>query len=232
MLYSMLWTFGVKITVYQSRLKPRLKTKAILFRPRNKKMYIALGLKIGGEEIEIVSSLKILGVYFSETLSWDLQVDHVSKNIAKAIGVLCRTRDILPIRVKYMLYNSLLACHLQYCNLVWASTTLVNIQKLLRLQKRAIRIVAGESYLAHTAPLFEKFKIMKFDKLYDYNIVRLYRHYQKGKIYKRHPFYADTNKPNISLSTRFTMGRNTSSNKSWHAVCKVFHAKNFKLFLG
>lgn len=122
-------------------------------------------------------------MYFSETLSWDLQVDHVSKNIAKAIGVLCRTRDILPIRVKYMLYNSLLACHLQYCNLVWASTTLVNIQKLLRLQKRAIRIVAGESYLAHTAPLFEKFKIMKFDKLYDYNIVRLYRHYQKGKIY-------------------------------------------------
>lgn len=46
----------------------RKKTKAILFRPRNKKMYIALGLKIGGEEIEIVSSLNTWCVLFGNPI--------------------------------------------------------------------------------------------------------------------------------------------------------------------
>ena len=42
----------------------------------------------------------------------------------------------------------------------------IHTNKTFTLQKRAVRIITGSTFTAHTEPLFQEFSILKFDDLY------------------------------------------------------------------
>ena len=50
---------------------------------------------------------------------------------------------------------------MNYCNIIWGGAAKVHLEKLLKLQKRPVRILTGSSYLEHTAPLFKQLKLLK-----------------------------------------------------------------------
>ena len=56
--------------------------------------------------------------------------------------------------------------YIQYCNIIWAKTYSTNLEKILKLQKRMIRIIANVRYRDHTKPLFIKLKLLT---VYDIN---------------------------------------------------------------
>ena len=60
-----------------------------------------------------------------------------------------------------MLYDTLILPYLNYCNIVWAATYPTRLQKLVILQKRAIRVITGSDGLAHTSPLFKSLNLLK-----------------------------------------------------------------------
>src|SRR6218665_1652531 len=60
--------------------------------------------------------------------------------------------------------------YLQYGNIAWAATYSTRFNCLTLLQKRAIRIVAKDSYCAHTWPRFQEYNIMKFDRVNNYHV--------------------------------------------------------------
>ncbi|XP_029841907.4 uncharacterized protein LOC115325325 [Ixodes scapularis] len=84
-------------------------------------------------------------------------------------------RNIFPVNVKSQIYNSLFQSYINYCHLVWGTTTQTNIEKLTLLQKKMLRHIANEHYLAHTKPLFAKYKIINLDKMYDYRLLHSFR---------------------------------------------------------
>ena len=53
-----------------------------------------------------------------------------------------------------------------YCIHVWGSTHAIHLSKLTVLQKRAIRIIAGVTSRSHTEPLFQEYKLIKFDDIF------------------------------------------------------------------
>ena len=67
--------------------------------------------------------------------------------------------------------------YLNYGNLIWSSTYVSTLQKLITSQKRAVRIVNKSFYNAHTKPIFKYLKVLP---LYDINVfqtlVFMYRH--------------------------------------------------------
>ena len=73
--------------------------------------------------------------------------------------------SILLIRyVKQILtiiYNSLINPYLHYCILTWGSNT----ERLLTLQKRAVRSITNSHILAHTDNLYKDLKISKIDDI-------------------------------------------------------------------
>lgn len=150
------------------------KTKAVMFHPRNKQFQLT-PIKLNNTEIEILSSFKSLGVYFSETMSWDCQVNHLVSKLSRAIGTMRRHCNYLPTSINMMLYNSMFLSLVQYGILVWGTTSAENIHKLMVLQKRAIRLVSRVPYLWHTAPLFTKLRTIKIESLYTYRLCRMYR---------------------------------------------------------
>lgn len=99
------------------------KSKAIIFHPKNKPIKVIANLVYQSSVIEIVPSFKLLGVYFSENMQWDDHINHILLKTSQVVGLLLRHRSILPQKVKLILYNSLFCSYLNYCTLVWATTT-------------------------------------------------------------------------------------------------------------
>ena len=103
------------------------------------------------------------------------------------------------------LYFSLFHSHLTYGILVWglAKTALTN--KIILLQKRAIRVVAKADFLAHTDPLFHDMKILKCADQYLLNLASTMWEYDHEIIPKS--LNACFKKPSHSYNTRFARQR-------------------------
>ena len=103
---------------------------------------------------------------------------YISGNIARGIGILTKARTFLNRETLVSIYYSFIYPHMTYCNHVWASTYETNLQKLITLQKRAVRMICGVSPRTSTATLFDQLKIMNSLKLNKYLIGRfMYRVY-------------------------------------------------------
>ncbi|WAR28317.1 hypothetical protein MAR_014021, partial [Mya arenaria] len=81
---------------------------------------------------------KIIGIYINENLKWDTHI----KFLRKKNLVICGYYQELKI----MFYKAYVQPHLDYCSIIWGSTKQSNIQVLVRLQRRACRIILGEQY--------------------------------------------------------------------------------------
>ncbi|XP_029850148.2 uncharacterized protein LOC115332017, partial [Ixodes scapularis] len=108
----------------------------------------------------IVKHHTTLGVIFSEHLSWDRHIDNLVRRLCRVIGVIRRCRTILPVNIKLTMFDALFRSHINYSNLVWGKTTTSNLNKILLLQEKILRIIADVHYLYHTKPLFQKIKII------------------------------------------------------------------------
>ena len=72
-----------------------------------------------------------------------------------------RIKSILPTNIMLTLYYALIYPYLNYCNRIWGCAIPSVLNKVIVLQKRAVRLVARESYRAPTASLFLRFKLLR-----------------------------------------------------------------------
>ena len=82
------------------------------------------------------------------------------KNIEQDIKI---TRDYMqiPQNILKILCNSLILPHLQYCILSWGFKS----DRIFKLQKRAVRIIACSKYNAHTEPLLKTLNLFKIEDI-------------------------------------------------------------------
>lgn len=151
-----------------------VKSKAILFRPVNKHVISNYTLEIGTDQIEIVKQHKTLGVIFSEHMQWDNHIEYLVTKLSKVVGIICHCRSLLPVNIKMQIYHALFSSQINYCHLVWGTTTKSNINKLTILQKKMLRFIANVPYDTHTEPLFLKFNIMRIASVYEYRLLCSY----------------------------------------------------------
>ena len=67
-----------------------------------------------------------------------------------------KIKQFVPERILYSLYCLLILPYINYGILVWGSTCKTYIDKILKLQKWALRTISNSHYRAHTDPLFVK----------------------------------------------------------------------------
>ena len=70
-----------------------------------------------------------------------------------------------PRKVLLTLYNALILPHLSYCILVWGSKIDGN-HRLFLLQKKAVRIITNQDYIAHSEPLCKLLNVLKVSDLF------------------------------------------------------------------
>ena len=131
------------------------KTKAMLFHtPQRKVTYPTL--KIDNHKIEFVSKFNYLGIIIDENLNWNVHIETLTKKISKTIGIINKLKNQLPTETLLNIYNALVASYLNYGIAVWGW----KLEKLLKLQKKAVRAITRSAYTAHSSPLFKKLNIL------------------------------------------------------------------------
>ena len=122
-------------------------------------------IEIDGIEIQRIITGKFLGVWFDQDLNWKSHILQISKKISKTIGILKQVRNSFRTSILIQLYDALVYPYFLYCYTTWAITYPTTLEKLVKLQKKIIRIITFSGFNCHTDALFEKFKIIKFNNL-------------------------------------------------------------------
>ena len=137
------------------------KTHYMVFTPRNKDIK-DMDIKINNECIERVYHTKFIRVQLDATLSWKKHIEYIGTKLAKCAGihVLIKARKKLPKSSLINLYYCFAYPYLIYCNHVWGNNYLTNLERLIIMQKKLIRIITCSTYRAHTEPLFYANKIL------------------------------------------------------------------------
>ena len=99
-------------------------------------------LTVGGSVIERVLTYKLLGVYISEDLSWNVHIEHIVKKANKRLYAL-RTlkKGGLTTMQLVQVYCSIVRSVLEYACPVWAALPKYLDDTIESVQKRALRIV-------------------------------------------------------------------------------------------
>ena len=146
------------------------KTKLMIFRPRQKTLPITRQVIIENNVLEQADHTKFLGVYIDQHLTWKPHVNFIAAKISKSVGLLYKAKYYLPSTSLLTLYYALIYPYLTYCNLIWASTYVTNLQRIYLLQKRAVRAISEADYKASSKPLFANLKILDVFSIYSLQV--------------------------------------------------------------
>ena len=137
------------------------KTNYILFHSSASSVPIDISIKIGKKEISRVKYIKFLGVLLDKHLDRRYHIAELSKKLARTCGIFFRIRNLLPTATLITLYNTLFMSFLQYGIVAWGQPFDSCIEPLSKLQKRAVRAISHQPFLAHSLPIFKDLKSLR-----------------------------------------------------------------------
>jgi len=132
------------------------KSKAMMFHQRNKRTP-TLEIKLNNEIVQFVDTFNYLGIILDQRLTWGAHTQSISTKISKVIGILSKLKHFLPPYILKIIYDALITSRIKYGLLIWGSC----FGQIFKLQKRAVRIIVGAKFNAHTDPIFRKLGILK-----------------------------------------------------------------------
>ena len=181
------------------------KTHYIIFSSKLKKLRCSKQLYIREKPIKLVTSIKFLGVILDSRLTWFEHIQYIKSKISRALGILFKAKKVFDENTIKTLYNSLIYPYLSYCVEVWGSATESCVSSLVKLQKRAVRIIVSASYKAHTGPIFQKLNLLNINKIYLYNVALFMFKFENGFLPN---IFDNLFCQNITKSNYFTRQRN------------------------
>ena len=93
-------------------------------------------------------------------LTWKLELAKLR------IGIISRLRHFVPVSTLICIYNSLMLPYLTYGVIVWGHAAKCHIERILKLQKRALCLIYSAHYLSHAIPYFHQANILPINLLY------------------------------------------------------------------
>ena len=146
------------------------KTEFINFSKPNSSAGDKWDLRIDGRPIREVNDSKFLGVHIDKNISWRVHIAKVITRISQTVGIIGRARGFMDGPQLFLLYNTMVLPHLQYCLINWGNfkgdRNLGLRDRLVTLQKCLVRIVSSADRIAHADPLFASLATLKVDDLF------------------------------------------------------------------
>ncbi len=96
-------------------------------------------------------------------------VDNVCAIISSRISLLRQLAQYVPMEVQKLFYNGYILPLIDYGSNTWSSTSVVNLTRLLKLQKRAARIILHADFLTPSQDMFKSLGWMTIADRHRYN---------------------------------------------------------------
>lgn len=170
-------------------------------------------------DLELKNEAKYLGLIIDNKLTWTPHVEQLCKKLSSSLYALKRIKSIGNLDAVKVAYFSLFDSHLRYGLVIWGNSSIANLKRVLILQKKAVRILAGLDPMASCRQAFKEQNILTVVSLYvsevicysvSQNIARL------GQIHT----YDTRNSINYALPVHHL---SLSEKKPSYAGCKFFN---------
>ena len=143
------------------------KTVAICFKKARTEISLDdIKLEINNVPINLVTSTKLLGLYLDCSLTWEVHINHIARDISRYVFLLNRLKNFLPMACLKQIYFGLVHSKLCYGTLLWGSAKKCYLNVLSTLQRRAIRCVCHVNYRATVGPLFYMTRTLKIEDIF------------------------------------------------------------------
>lgn len=245
-----LWLTSNKLT-----LNPK-KSNFVIFHPRQKKINYQPEIYICDNEsgsripLERKDYIKYLGILIDKNLSWKMHIHNITTKISRTVGLLAKIRHFAPFQILLQIYQSLILPIISYGLPVWGQACKSYTDKVLLLQKRALRLIFFADYKQHALPLFIQSGQLPLDCLYYFsvaslmhdvandraplNIMNLFRristiHQHNTRSASSKQFYLETHRLEIQRNSFSVVGA-----KIWNRIpisCSELHKHAFKVKL-
>lgn len=136
------------------------KTHQLIWKGRRTNDYYGL------PEITQDNEAKYLGIIIDDNLSWNSHIDDLCSKLNSSIYALKRVKNSCDNNTARTAYFSLFESHLRYGLLAWGNSSARNRERILVLQKKAIRILAGLTPLDTCRQAFRELGILTVVSLY------------------------------------------------------------------
>lgn len=121
----------------------------------------------------LLNKRTVLNFLGDENLSWKNHIHALTTKISKTVGLIAKLRHIVPNRTLLDIYKTLIAPYITYGLTSWGNASKTLLNKVLVLQKRALRLIHFAQPREHAIPLFLKGKLLPLQFLYYEKIANL-----------------------------------------------------------
>ena len=131
----------------------------------SKKHQFTTNLNVDEENIEIVSEAKLLGTIITDKLTWDRNVEELTKKGYKRMQLLNAASRFTSSKFELKnIYLTFIRSVLEQSAVVWhSSITNKNRRDMERVQKAAVRVIMGSDYTSYKNDL-RKLRLVTLEK--------------------------------------------------------------------
>ena len=138
------------------------KSEVLIINARKNLKHIKIKVKDGNKFIKINPKpfIEVLGVKIDDKLNWTKQISSVKKKAFNSIRCIHRINPMLPIKLRVLLYTTLVTPILDYADVVWGHCGEVQMNNLQKAQNFAIKSIVGKKKYDSTSEAFSKLKFL------------------------------------------------------------------------
>jgi len=152
------------------------KTCAMSFHPYQKLLTKKPHITLLDNEIMYKTDLQFLGLYITDTLSWNAHIHFLSSNLSKSYYMLKSLKNVVSSQMVWNTYFAHFESRLRYGIIFWGCDG--KSKGLFRLQKKVIRLITDTHKRESCRPIFMKFKILTLASLYIFEMLCFINKYQ------------------------------------------------------
>ena len=116
-----------------------------------------------------VSKQKLPGLLIDNTLSWSVHIDNLCSSLSSKISLLRQLAYYVSVDVLKKFYKGYILPLIDYGSITWSRTTGANLERILKLQKRAARIILQTDYNTPSSSMFAELGWQPINKRLAYN---------------------------------------------------------------
>ena len=130
-----------------------------------------ISINFEGNEIKPMDNVKNLGIYFDRFLSFDHHIDYVYNKVIGVLIYLNRIKDSFEPQTRIIVVQSLALSLINYCFIVWGSTSNIHMNKVQKLQNFAARVADGRARkYDHITPFLNELGWLRVKERYEFEV--------------------------------------------------------------
>ena len=154
----------------------------IIFRHPNKGIDYDLKVKIDGKRLYQSDYVKYLGVLIDPHLKWDYHIDFIAPKLTRAIGMLSKIRSYVDSPTLRTIYFGIYSSIMLYAAQVWGQIENKHVNRVIRLQDKAVRVINFSSHNDSRGPLYKNMRIIKFTDSVNIQKILFTHDFNMGKL--------------------------------------------------